>query len=130
GKEGKTGDYYLQDAEILPVSPPADELYLGKEIELSGHVVALILMSDKSEYPTIKLERPTDSLVDIDCLFPKSDEPELKKLLPGSFVTISSTCSGRVTHGKDQNHVRFDNCRLISTTGPTSPQVSRLPAIK
>jgi hypothetical protein len=128
GKDGKAGDFFLQDAEILPLSPPADDIYLGKEIELNGHIIAVLPTGDKSEYPTLKLERDTSSLVDIDCLFPKSDEQELKKLMVGSFVTLSATCSGRASRGKDQYVVRFDNCRLIYTTAPMSPQIPRLAA--
>jgi hypothetical protein len=119
------GDFFLQDAEILPPSPPADEVYLGKEIEISGHVAAVLPAGNNLEYPTLKLERNTDGLVDNHCLFPKSDEAELKKLTPGAFVTISATCSGRGLRGKEY-YVRFDNCRLIYTTAPTSPEVHRL----
>jgi hypothetical protein len=122
-----SGDGSLQEAEILPVSPPADDLYLGREMEISGHVVAVVPISEKSEYPTLLLERDTDSRVGIDCLFPKSEEAELKKLMLGSFVTISTTCSGRAWRGKDDFYVRFDNCRLVYTTAPASSHILRFP---
>jgi tRNA_anti-like len=126
---GGGGDFFLQDAEILPLSPPADALYLGKEMELSGHVIAVIPASENSEYPTLKLERETNCRVDNDCLFPKSDEAEVKKLTPGSFVTLSCTCSGRSLRRKDDYSVRFDNCHIIYTTAPASSQIARLPVI-
>jgi hypothetical protein len=127
GKNIAVGDFFLKDAEILPLSPPADDIYLKREMELSGHVVAVIPSSEKSEYPILRLERETNCRVDNDCLFPKTDEPELRKLSPGSFVTLSCTCSGRALRRKDEYYVRFDNCRVIYTTAPASSQIVRLP---
>src|SRR5439155_5240886 len=114
-------DMRLHGCELIPSAAPADERYLGKTLEIVGYVTAFFPMRDDREYPLLRLEHDTNGHVDIECVFPKADEAELRKVQPVRRVTLSAVCSGRNSPVPDRYLVRFDNCRLIYTTAPVPP---------
>ncbi|HEV3081807.1 MAG TPA: hypothetical protein VGY66_18650 [Gemmataceae bacterium] len=119
-------DGLLHNCELLPLSAAADEQYKGKVIEVSGGV-AEVGTQGEQEFPMIRLERETNGLLDVTCLFPKGDEAQVQTVKAGTPVTIRGTCNGR--HSTSDNlYVRLDNCRLVHTTAP-EPPIQRLDAI-
>jgi hypothetical protein len=110
----------LQQAELMPVAPPADDKYKGKEIEVSGFVDAILPQDDDQAFPSVKLEAGTNSLLEVRCLFRKSEETELKKLRPGAAVVIKGTCGGRHGEKGGKPYVRIDNSEFVYTSGPTA----------
>jgi hypothetical protein len=116
-------DGVLRRPELQPLTPPADADFRGKEVELVGYVDAASAGEDSvAAFPTIRLEPETFSPVDVECLFRKSDDAEVKKTPPGTLVTIRGTSSGR-RWGENHYHVRLDNCQFVTTTAPTPPAV-------
>jgi hypothetical protein len=113
-------DGQLHRCALLPLSAPADGKYAGKEIEIVGYIDSILPETQLRPFPTLRLEEDTDSRVDVDCLFRRSDEGELRKLKPGTLVIVRGTCHGR-TREENFYHVRLDNCQLIYTSAPVGP---------
>jgi hypothetical protein len=118
----------LENCELLPLTPPANAKYLGKEVELTGIVDAVLPPLGRREFPQIELELDTNAKVKVECRFPKSANEEIQKVQPGTPVTIKGTCAGRFRF-PDGDLVRLENCKLVDTSAPTAPTV-RLPAIQ
>jgi hypothetical protein len=110
----------LQHCELLPLTAPADAHWKGKEFELSGFADAVMVSADGQAFPTIQLEPETNGHVALHCLFRKTDEEEVRKLRPGTPVTVRGTCGGR-EHLDQTYRVRMDNCQFVYTTAPTPP---------
>jgi hypothetical protein len=113
GEYGKDGVLYV--CELLPLTAPAEEKYKGRDVELFGFVQAVFISDPLRAFPTIVLEPETNSRVEVDCLFRKTDADEMRKLQPGVPVTIKGTCNGR-SRDDDRYRVRIDNCTLIYTS--------------
>jgi hypothetical protein len=111
----------LQQAELVPVMPPADDRYKGKEIELSGIVDAVLSQEDDRSFPCIKLEAGTNCPLEIHCLFRKTEDKELRKLRPGTAVVVKATCGGRWGDG-DKPYVRLDNSEFVYTSAAVGRQ--------
>jgi hypothetical protein len=119
-------DGLLRSCQLRELSAVADEHHRGRELEVTG-VIDVVLVPDGKDvlYPTVRLEGETFGQVTIECLFRKEDEAEVRKLKPGSPITIRGTCNGR--HRRKSWYVRLDNCRVESSTAPVGKMV-RLPA--
>jgi hypothetical protein len=113
-------DGWLRACELLPLTPPADVKWKGKEFELTGYVDATLLSLDGQAFPTIQMEPETYGRVALHCLFHKTDDEEVKKARPGTPVTVRGTCGGR-ERVEDKYRVRMDNCQFIYTSAPTPP---------
>jgi hypothetical protein len=112
---------YLNGCELLPPSPPADEKYKGREMEVAGFVEQVLFADDRERlFPAIRLERATNGLVELDCFFRRAEEEPLRKLPPGTPITIKGTCNGRHTSLNGTIFVRLDNCQIIYTSTPAS----------
>jgi hypothetical protein len=111
-------DGFLHNCQLRPLTPPADAKYRGKEIELAGVVDAVQI--ENVAFPTIQFERETNSTLLVECLFRKTDQDEVKKVQPGSLVTVKGTCNGRVSTPGGLS-IRLDNCELVYTTAPVPP---------
>jgi hypothetical protein len=118
-------DGLLQTCELLyQVNASADGLYKGKEVELAGYVERVTFSSDPGTFPTVQLERDTNSLItSIDCLFRKKDEDEVKKIQTGTHLIIRGTCGGRRVTGAGTSILRLDNCQIVYTSAPEPPAV-------
>jgi hypothetical protein len=117
GKEGS-----LRDCELLPPAAPADARWKGKEVEVVGSVDRVFLSEDGQAYPTVQLEGDTWAKGFVHCLFRKSDEEEVKKIAPGTLLTVHGTCGGREHRSEEGNYrVRLDNCQVVYTSAPTPP---------
>ena len=119
-----SSDGFLHGCELLAEpAPPADALYKGKKIELTGYAGAV----ERGNFPTIRLERETNGSADIVCYFLKTDMAEVKRIKPGDPVVVRGTCNGR--SGKV---VRLDNCKLVYTTAPegAAPRLEVVPFLR
>jgi hypothetical protein len=119
------GDGSLRGCQLLPITPPADAVLKGKEVEVAGVVKAVYLRPDRL-FPTVRLDGDTDSVAELECLFRVADEEGVKALHAGLPVTVQGTCGGRVSEG-DRYVVRIDNCRLTDAPAPP-PSVRRVTA--
>jgi hypothetical protein len=119
GVYGKDG--ILHNCELVPPAPLADMRYKGKEIEVVGTIDAVLPSGPERAFPGVSLERDTNGIAGLDCFFRKDAEEEVKKILPGTLVTIRGTCNGRVRTLEGTYSVRLDNCQLVYTTAPVPP---------
>src|SRR5262249_51504672 len=103
--------------ELLPLNAPAEAKYKGKEIEIRGLARATLVADPERFFPTVILEPETNSRIDVDCVFRKTDADEISKIQPGAPLTIAGTCSGR-SRVADRFRVRIDNCQLVYTSAP------------
>jgi len=117
GTYGKNG--FLHVCELLPLTPPAERKYKGKEIELVGLVDAMRLLDGRDQFPTVVLEAETHCRVEVNCLFRKTDEEAVRKLQPGTPIAIRGTCNGRTRAGENYR-IRIDNCQVVYTSAPVA----------
>jgi hypothetical protein len=123
-------DGLLENCELRPPSPPADDRYQGKDVEIEGWVDSVIQLGDEVDFPTVRFEVETYSRAEVECLFRKVDALEVKKIVPNSKVVIHGTCRGRSVPGEGRRYkVRLDNCQLVYTSAPTPP-VERVSALQ
>jgi hypothetical protein len=125
-------DGYLRECFLMPLTSPADSTYKGKTLEVVGRVERTQLPDDKQlvnstvEFPTVILEGETNGLTELRCLFRKEDADEVRKIQPGSLLTLQGECNGRhvemnspqFRQQKPSYYVRLDNCRLVYTSAP------------
>jgi hypothetical protein len=116
------GDGSLRGCELKPPTATADAKYKGKVIEVSGSVQGVSLPDGLHPFPSVRLERDTDSLADLECVFRAANEEEVKKLQAAAFVTVRGTCAGRLSQ-PGSHLIRMDNCELVYTTAPAPPAV-------
>jgi len=118
-------DGLLHDCEPQPLTATAEEKYKGKVIEVSGLVETVSADVSAQQFPSIRLAQGTIAIVELECLFKRTEQQELEKLPPGTLVTVKGTCNGRRLTGQRQYSLRLDNCQLVYTTAP-EPQMIRL----
>jgi predicted negative regulator of RcsB-dependent stress response len=117
GVYGKDG--VLHSCEVLPLSPPADVLYRGKDMEVSGHVAQALAADHSNPYPRILLEKETQGKTVIECLFRKSDEDKVLSAAVDAPIIVRGVCGGRHRDQSDGPYfIRLDNCELVFTTSP------------
>src|SRR5262249_14379052 len=123
-------DGVLHGCDLMPVTPPADAEYKGKDIEVTGYVARVSAADNTQLFPRIVLESSTNSLNIVECLFRKNDEAKVLSVGIESPVTVRGTCGGRIQIPADARYlVRLDNCELLETTAPTKDR-PRLDAIQ
>jgi hypothetical protein len=126
GKYDKNG--FLRECTLLEFSSTADNNYKDKPLQVSGHVAEVIPATNLLPFPRIRLEGETDSLLEIHCLFRRTDAGEVQKIQLGSAVVVEGLCAGREkTEGN--SHIRLDNCRLVYDSAPTE-KMPRLDAAR
>jgi hypothetical protein len=117
GSYGKNG--FLHGCELMPLTPPADAKFKGVEIELVGFVDSFEPSDGRIGFPALVLEPETQCQIEVQCLFRKTDEESLRKIRPGTLVTIKGVCNGRTRIG-DRYTVRIDNCQVVVTSAPAA----------
>jgi hypothetical protein len=111
-------DGILREGMLVPFTPGATERFLGKTIEVNGVIESLTLnLKEPTDFPTMLLEKETDGLLKVECVFPKSSLVQLTPLKPGRWVSIRGICSGP-QHTGDKHMVRIDNCSFVQSTSP------------
>jgi hypothetical protein len=121
-------DGVLHSSEVMPLSPPADEQYRGKDLEVTGYVTQALAADLLNPFPRIVLESETHGRISVECLFRKSDEAKVLAMAVDAPVIIRGTCGGRVLdQGDDQSagryRVRLDNCEMVFTTAPPADRM-------
>ena len=117
GIYGKDGVLHL--CELMPLSPPADEAYRGKDLEVAGYVAKVVAADQVNSFPRIVLEKETFGQTAVECLFRKSDEGKILSVAVGAPIIVRGTCSGRVRGQSEKDYrVRLDNCEVQFTTAP------------
>lgn len=116
GKYEKKG--YLRDCALMPFTASADNRYKSKTMEVTGRVDGIAPATPLQPYPSIVLEKETNGILEVRCLFRNTDAEEVSKIQPGSLLTIRGECNGQQKVQAD-NYVRFDNCQLVYTSAPT-----------
>lgn len=120
------------DCELVATAAPADAVYGGKDVEVTGVVRRLVADSTNPDSNKktdrvvgLVLEPPTtDSPVTVQCLFRNLDQDPLTKLRPGAAVTVRGTCGDR-----SFGVVTLHNCVVVTPqTPPPAAQPLRLPA--
>lgn len=126
GVYGKDG--VLHGADLLPLTPPADEKYKGKEVEITGFVEQARQPDPSHLFPRLVLEGDTNAVADIECLFRRTDEERVREVAVETPVIIRGACGGRHYDDSSARYVvRLDNCEIVYTTAPPAG-VPRLPA--
>jgi hypothetical protein len=109
----------LHGANIVPTSPPADEKYRGKDLEVTGFVTQALPADQQHPFPRVVLEGETFGQTVVECLFRKTDEDKVLTLTPETPVVIHGTCGSRARMELERRYlVRLDNCELLYTTAP------------
>jgi hypothetical protein len=112
-------DGVLHGCDLMPLAPPADEHYKGKDLEVSGFVTEVAAIDTANPFPRLILEGETQSSTAIECLFRATDRERVAEVAVETPVVIRGTCSGRFYEGLALRYVvRFDNCDLIFTSAP------------
>jgi hypothetical protein len=112
-------DGVLHGSDLMAPSPPADQFYKGKDLEVSGFVADVVAIDAANPFPRLILEGETQSSTRVECLFRATDRERVAEVAVETPVVIRGTCSGRFFEGSTQRYVvRFDNCDLIFTSAP------------
>src|SRR5262249_9629184 len=112
-------DGVLHGCDLVPLAPPADETYRGKEIEVSGFVAEVKTVEATNPFPRLVLEGETHTSTTVECLFRVTDRERVAEVGLETPIVIRGTCSGRFLDGAAQRQVvRYDNCELVFTSAP------------
>jgi hypothetical protein len=112
-------DGVLHGCDLVPLMTAADELYKGKDLEVSGFVAEVGAGDVLNPFPRLVLEGETQSISTVECLFRTSDRERINDVPVEMPVVIRGTCRGRSFDGLTRRYVvRFDNCEPIFTSAP------------
>jgi hypothetical protein len=112
-------DGVLHGCNLMPLTPPADAQYKGKDLEVAGFVEEIHPADTNSPFPRLVLEGQTHTKLVVECLFRTKDNARIKEIAAETPVVVRGTCGGRFEDALAQRHVvRLDNCDLIFTSAP------------
>src|SRR5262249_56777 len=101
-----------------------DELFKGKDIEVSGFVAQVIPGDAGNPFPRLVLEGETHSITTVECFFRTSDRERVAETPVETPVVVRGTSTGVLLDPANQRYVvRLDNCDLIYTSAPPADRL-------
>jgi hypothetical protein len=107
-------DGVLHGCDLVPLTPPADILYKGKELEVTGYAAQVTGTDPSNVYPRVILENETHGLTIIECFFRKDEEEKVRAVAVETPVIIHGVCGGRFYDRLNNRYaLRLDNCQFV-----------------